>query len=344
MGPKTFSLDDLMHTQAKSATSTVAPTDALPYPLTDNQRLVEIIADVIDKPTVDVREALFEMQTSPVEAFQAEYSKLGIKPYVWCDKLEEFYRDTDIYLVGGVVWNRRPYKVELRKWIANYIARHRGKQQQILTVGDGVGIDSLYLAQCGHDVTYSELSEKCIRFAHQVFELANAPIKIVNELSDVKEAGYDVVMCLDVLEHVPDPHELVEQFARYLRPGGLLIVHAPFYYVSRHNPTHLSSNRKYSGSIRGLYGRHGFSLQDGRLFWDPLIFRKDAPDARKVPPKRLWKMVLRATGLLLAVGRVWCAPHNLAASHMSGKDDPRWLEGLTNDEASVEPIYDSAKL
>ena len=333
-----------MDAQANSVNLAGEPVDILPYPLTDNQRLVELIADVIDKPTAEVRAELYQTQLAPTEIFQQEFSKLGIDPYLWCEALEQFYHDTDIYLYGGVVWNRNPLKVKLRQWIAGYIGRNCSGRQKILTVGDGVGFDSLYLSQCGHDVTYSELSEKCIRFARRVFDLANEPIRVVDDLQDIKEAGYDVVLCLDVLEHVPDPHELVKQFARYLRPGGILIVHAPFYYVSRDNPTHLNSNRKYSGSIRGLYGRHGFSLQDGGLFWDPLVLVKEGASVDKTFRTRLWRMVLRATGSLLAVGRVWCAPHNLAASLMVGKGDPRWLEGLTNDEPSVEPIRDSAKL
>jgi len=234
----------------------------------------------------------------------------------------------------GVIWNRNPYKAMLREWIAAYIARHCSGRQRILTIGDGVGFGSLYLSQCGHEVTYSELSEKCLRFARQLFELTSEPVHVLDNLNGIEAGGYDIVLCLDVLEHVPEPSELVKQFARYLRPGGILIVHAPFYYVSRANSTHLDSNRRYSGDIRNLYGKRGFSLEDGRLFWEPLVLVKGTSSTLKRP---IWNMVLRTTGALFAVGRFWCTPHCFVAAQMVGKGDSHWLEGLSAERAPAEP-------
>ena len=167
--------------------------DAMPYPLTDNGKLVEMIADVLDIPEDEDRETLYQVELSPIEYFQREYAKLGIEPYVWCKELEEFYRDTNVYLTGGIVWNRKAYKTMIREWIATYLANHRIGPQRILTVGDGVGFDSLYLSQYGHKVTYSELSEKCIRFARQLFNLADEPVEMLDNLSDIEEAGYDAI-------------------------------------------------------------------------------------------------------------------------------------------------------
>ena len=321
-----------MDSQADAVTRALGASDPfpdlLPYPLTDNERLVEILADLLEEPREDVRLKLYQVEQSPTKYLATAFAKTGIEPYTWCNELEDFYRHTDIYLTGGIVWNRKPYKVELRKWIANFLRMHCVGSQKILTVGDGVGFDSLYLSQCGHDVTYSELSEKCIRFARKVFALAKEPVKVIDDLSEIEPASYDLVLCLDVLEHLPDPNQLVEQIAGYLRPGGLFIVHAPFYYVSPENPTHLDSNRQYSGDIRTLYGRHGFSLLDGRLFWDPLVLVKSSPPAPATTRKGIWKGVLYAVGMLLAVGRVWCGPHNMVASLLAGRGESRWLAGL----------------
>lgn len=310
--------------------------DLLPYPLTDNERLVEILSDLLEKPSNEVRQTLYQVEQSPTKYFAKAFAKTGIEPYTWCDALEEFYRHTDTYLTGGIVWNRKPYKVELRRWIADYLRLHRVGRQQILTVGDGVGFDSLYLSQCGHEVSYSELSEKCIRFARKIFEMAEEPVKVIDNLNNIKPGTYDVVTCLDVLEHVPDPYQVVEQIAGYLRPGGLFIVHAPFYYVSHENPTHLDANRKYSGDISKLYGRHGFALQDGRLFWDPLVLVKSSPQMPAATGRQVWKGALHAVGMLLAVGRVWCGPHNLVASLLAGRGESRWLSGLEEKQSTPE--------
>lgn len=43
----------------------------------------------------------------------------------------------------------------------------------------------------------------------------------------VPDSAFDVALCTEVLEHVPDPIAAISEFARILKPGGLLIVTAP---------------------------------------------------------------------------------------------------------------------
>lgn len=43
------------------------------------------------------------------------------------------------------------------------------------------------------------------------------------------DAGLDAVLSCDVLEHVPDPDRALAEFARVLRPGGLLLLTVPFF-------------------------------------------------------------------------------------------------------------------
>jgi SAM-dependent methyltransferase len=43
-----------------------------------------------------------------------------------------------------------------------------------------------------------------------------------------REGGFDTALCLELLEHVPDPDRVVEEIARALRPGGKLLLTVPF--------------------------------------------------------------------------------------------------------------------
>jgi len=43
------------------------------------------------------------------------------------------------------------------------------------------------------------------------------------------DAALDAIICLDVLEHVPDCHAALREFARVLRPGGSLVLTVPFH-------------------------------------------------------------------------------------------------------------------
>jgi len=139
--------------------------------------------------------------------------------------------------------------------------------------------------------------------------LANSEKRTLDltEQSHIHLHAYDAVVCLDVLEHVPDPPAFVEVIASYLRPGGRLIVHAPFYMIHPSNPTHLKANRRYSGSL-SLYKKYNLKLVDGEPGWNPIVLRKvgDASLARLgFTPKLLG---LRLTGWYLALGRFSTLP------------------------------------
>jgi hypothetical protein len=125
-----------------------------------------------------------------------------------------------------------------------------------------------------------------------------------------------------VLEHVPDPTELVEAFTGYLKPDGHLIVHAPFYQIHPSTPTHLKSNRKYSGSLR-FYEKHGLKLVDGERSWDPIILKKTSVrkvDCSYFKPKLL---ALRLAGLYFALGRFTILPFFLINTYQ--RKGRRWF-------------------
>ena len=50
------------------------------------------------------------------------------------------------------------------------------------------------------------------------------------------EASFDAVMCVEVLEHVPAPIEAIRELVRVLRPGGALILTAPFCALTHQSP------------------------------------------------------------------------------------------------------------
>ena len=57
-----------------------------------------------------------------------------------------------------------------------------------------------------------------------------AQIDIVSDILNIPEPpeSFDAVLCSEVLEHVPDPVAALREFSRLLRPGGILILTAPF--------------------------------------------------------------------------------------------------------------------
>jgi 2-polyprenyl-3-methyl-5-hydroxy-6-metoxy-1,4-benzoquinol methylase len=305
-----------------------APPSPLVHPLGDNRRLVELIAEVTSQPAEKVRQRLYHEELRLGHNVDQEVRQSGIVRNEWNEALIRFYEQTDSFLYESVAWNRNPRKLAMRQWVGDFLDRCPDRPRTILTFGDGAGFDSAFLAQRGFDVTYFEVSELNCAFARRVFEHLQCPVRQIQDARELTPGEFDAVVCLDVLEHVHAPEEMVAQFATYVRPAGQLVVHAPFYLTAGRFVTHLTSNRKkYSGAIKRLYGRHGFVLEDGRLCWDPLVLEKSSAGAARPRNRWLWKTMLRGAGMVLWGGRFWSKPYTMLAGLLT-PPDRRWQEGL----------------
>jgi len=110
----------------------------------------------------------------------------------------------------------------------------RGKR--VLDVGCGGGILSDAMARRGADVLGIDLSTKALRVASLHALEANTPSVRYREVSAEtlaaeSPAEFDVVTCMEMLEHVPDPLSVVAACASLVRPGGWL-----FFSTINRNP------------------------------------------------------------------------------------------------------------
>jgi 2-polyprenyl-6-hydroxyphenyl methylase/3-demethylubiquinone-9 3-methyltransferase len=100
--------------------------------------------------------------------------------------------------------------------------------KKVVDVGCGGGILSEGLAQRGAYVTGIDMGEAPLSVARLHGLESGVDVDYhqitVEELAE-KEAGtYDVVTCLEMLEHVPDPASVIASCARLLKPGGDLFL------------------------------------------------------------------------------------------------------------------------
>ena len=110
----------------------------------------------------------------------------------------------------------------------------RGKR--VLDVGCGGGILSDAMARRGADVLGIDLSSKALRVASLHALEANTPSVQYREVSAEALAAespsvFDVVTCMEMLEHVPDPLSVVSACAALVKPGGWL-----FFSTINRNP------------------------------------------------------------------------------------------------------------
>ncbi len=107
------------------------------------------------------------------------------------------------------------------QWIAAHVPP---KGKNILDIGCGGGILSESLAREKANVTGIDLAENALHAAREHCRHSGLAIRylaISAEKLAEKEAGqYDIVTCMELLEHVPDPYSIVSACSKLVKPGG----------------------------------------------------------------------------------------------------------------------------
>mgnify|MGYP000462199017 FL=1 len=108
-------------------------------------------------------------------------------------------------------------------WIVRQATLAAG--QQVLDVGCGGGILAEAMARQGAEVLGIDLATKSLKVAqlHALeSELGNISYRevAVEALAAERPASFDVVTCMEMLEHVPDPESVVKACAELVKPGG----------------------------------------------------------------------------------------------------------------------------
>lgn len=96
---------------------------------------------------------------------------------------------------------------------------------RVLDVGCGGGILADSMARKGAHVTGIDLATKALRVARlHALEAQTPGIEYrevsVEALAQEMPAAFDTVTCMEMLEHVPDPHSVVASCAQLVKPGG----------------------------------------------------------------------------------------------------------------------------
>lgn len=88
-------------------------------------------------------------------------------------------------------------------------------------------------------------------------------IDLISDITAIPapDSSFDAVLCSEVLEHVPEPTHALDEFSRLLKPGGVLILTAPF-----SSNVHMAPYHYCSGFSRYWYEHHlasrGFEIKE----------------------------------------------------------------------------------
>ncbi len=144
-----------------------------------------------------------------INADPQELAKFGELAHKWWDAEGEFRPLHDI----------NPLRLD---WIA---AKSGLEGQRVADIGCGGGILSEAMARRGADVLGTDLSAKPLKVA-QLHALETGVERLAYRevsaevLADELPGAFDIVTCMEMLEHVPEPASVVQACAALVKPGG----------------------------------------------------------------------------------------------------------------------------
>ena len=152
------------------------------------------------------------MTTDTTNVDQSELAKFSALAHRWWDPQSEFKPLHDI----------NPLRLDYIDRLAGGLGTRR-----IVDVGCGGGILSEAMARRGASVTGLDLSGKALMVA-RLHALESAisvdyQLQSVENFAAANAGAFDIVTCMDLLEHVPDPGRSIAACAALLRPGGLAV-------------------------------------------------------------------------------------------------------------------------
>jgi SAM-dependent methyltransferase len=215
---------------------------------------------------------------------------------------------------GGDVTGAETLKLHLERY---EFAAAQMKPGRVLDVACGVGYGTKLLVSRGPAGTTAvgvDLAEEAIAYARRRYADDRIRFTVADAMRFSDPQGFDTIVSLETIEHLPDPGRLVAHLVSLLRPGGVLIGSVPTTPSVDANPHHLHDFSERS--FRRLFLRCGLveicclrQVQPFKLI--PLLTRQEsrARDIRRNVPL----FYLTHPGSLF--GRVWATLRHGFSNH-----------------------------
>jgi 2-polyprenyl-3-methyl-5-hydroxy-6-metoxy-1,4-benzoquinol methylase len=171
--------------------------------------------------------------------------------------------DTLLQTLGwrSLLINGDPTVLDRWLWLRTHL---RTGHARTFDAGCGNGAFAIYAAKAGNQVlaaSFSEREQEAARRRASALGVSAIEFQIL-DLREIEEhrAGlgtFDQIICLETIEHVLDDERLLTSLASLLRPGGQLLLSAPF---DGHHPLY-TEERHPSAVEDGSHVRYGYSVQ-----------------------------------------------------------------------------------
>ena len=171
---------------------------------------------------------------------------------------EDFFTDNDDIVFNSGCDRRKVYKV---RDLERVVRQHVGDNGTVLDVGCGVGdnLKSVYR----ENVKFKGLEYSANSLARAKRVLPSDVEVIQGSAVDMpfQSNSSDLMMCIEVLEHIPDQYQALRDMHRVLKPDGVLVLSVPYRRWFPSYYTYMGHIRHYTrGELQQLLAESGFSV------------------------------------------------------------------------------------
>lgn len=137
------------------------------------------------------------------------------------------------------------------EWIKSQ-AKNIPKGSRVLDVGAGMCPYRSFFDHCVY-ITHDFVQYKGTDKGPSKDEWQYGKIDIVSDIEKipVKDKSFDVIVCTEVFEHIPEPIQAIREFSRIMKPGGKVLISAPLASGLHQEPFHF-----YGGFTPHFYKKY----------------------------------------------------------------------------------------
>jgi 2-polyprenyl-3-methyl-5-hydroxy-6-metoxy-1,4-benzoquinol methylase len=170
----------------------------------------------------------------------------------WLEHQQDAFGNADIFT------RARNDLTERNLYWLKTLLKYRLPPSKVLELGCSHGSFVALLRQAGYDATGAEMSSWVVEFGQKTFgiPIAVGPVEVL----DIPPGSLDIIVLMDVLEHLSDPVSTMAHCLKLLKPAGLLLIQTPQFKEEMNYTTLVETNARFLEML--IPGEHIYLFSD----------------------------------------------------------------------------------